>query len=70
MNTPSETIQASQPLSIAPVTEIYLSEVNGLLAPFGDTEAFVAQANGLIGDMARVRRIGAAARQSVEPLAW
>lgn len=45
-------------------------EVNGLLAPFSDTEAFVAQARGLIGDMARVRRIGTAARLSVESLTW
>jgi glycosyltransferase involved in cell wall biosynthesis len=45
-------------------------EVNGLLAPFSDTEAFVAQARGLIGDMARVRRIGAAARLSIESLTW
>lgn len=45
-------------------------EVNGLLAPFGDTEAFITQAGGLIGDMARVRRIGIAARQSVELLTW
>ena len=45
-------------------------EVNGLLAPFGDTGAFIAQAKGLITDMGRVRRIGAAARQSVELLTW
>lgn len=45
-------------------------EVNGLLAPFGDTEAFAVQARGLTGDMARVRRIGIAARQSAELLAW
>ncbi len=45
-------------------------EVNGLLAPFGDTEAFVAQARGLIGDMDRVQRLRLAARESVESLTW
>ncbi|OGS94903.1 MAG: glycoside hydrolase [Gallionellales bacterium RIFCSPLOWO2_02_FULL_57_47] len=45
-------------------------EMNGLLAPFGDTEAFIAQTKGLISDMARVKRIGAAARRSVESLSW
>lgn len=44
--------------------------VNGLLAPFSDTEAFITQAKGLISDMARVQRIRTAARQSVESLTW
>lgn len=45
-------------------------DVNGLLAPFSDTEAFVTQARGLISNMARVQRISTAARQSVESLTW
>lgn len=45
-------------------------EVNGLLAPFGDTVAFISQARGLIGDMERVQRLRRAARASVESLTW
>jgi glycosyltransferase involved in cell wall biosynthesis len=45
-------------------------EVNGLLAPFGDTGAFFTQAQGLVGDMERVRRLRLTARASVESLTW
>ncbi|MFH2140716.1 MAG: glycosyltransferase family 1 protein [Pseudomonadota bacterium] len=45
-------------------------DVNGLLAPFADTDAFVAQARGLISDMERVQRIRRAARETVESLTW
>ncbi len=45
-------------------------EVNGLLAPYADTETFIAQARGLIGDMDRVRRMRLAARETVESLTW
>lgn len=45
-------------------------DVNGLLAPFADTDAFVTQAKGLISDMARVQRIRLAARDTVESLTW
>lgn len=45
-------------------------DVNGLLAPFADTDAFVAQAKGLISDMARVQRLRIAARETVEALTW
>jgi glycosyltransferase involved in cell wall biosynthesis len=45
-------------------------EVNGLLAPFADTEAFIAQARGLIADMDRVRRLRFAAWATVESLTW
>jgi len=45
-------------------------EVNGLLVPFGDTAAFVAQAGGLVADMERIRRIRNNARQTVESLTW
>ncbi|MBU0621308.1 MAG: glycosyltransferase family 1 protein [Gammaproteobacteria bacterium] len=45
-------------------------DVNGLLAPFADTDAFVAQARGLISDMERVQRIRVAARETVESLTW
>lgn len=45
-------------------------DVNGLLAPFADTDAFVTQAKGLISDMTRVQRIRLAARDTVESLTW
>jgi glycosyltransferase involved in cell wall biosynthesis len=45
-------------------------DVNGLLAPFADTDAFVTQAKGLISDMDRVQRIRLAARETVESLTW
>jgi glycosyltransferase involved in cell wall biosynthesis len=45
-------------------------DVNGLLVPFADTDAFVTQAKALIGDMDRVRRIRLAARATVETLTW
>ena len=45
-------------------------DVNGLLAPFADTDAFVTQAKGLISDMDRVQRIRIAARETVEALTW
>ncbi|MDP1636371.1 MAG: glycosyltransferase family 1 protein, partial [Gallionellaceae bacterium] len=45
-------------------------DVNGLLAPFADTDAFIAQARGLISDMERVQRIRMAARETVEALTW
>jgi glycosyltransferase involved in cell wall biosynthesis len=45
-------------------------DVNGLLVPFADTDAFVTQAVGLISDMARVQRIRLAARETVETLTW
>ncbi|HLP98768.1 MAG TPA: glycosyltransferase family 1 protein [Sideroxyarcus sp.] len=45
-------------------------DVNGLLAPFADTEAFIAQAKGLISNMARVQRIRLAARDTMHALTW
>jgi len=45
-------------------------DVNGLLVPFGDTEAFNAQAKALITDLSRVQRLRDAARQSMKPLSW
>jgi glycosyltransferase involved in cell wall biosynthesis len=45
-------------------------DVNGLLVPFADTDAFVTQAKGLITDMDRVQRLRLAARQTVETLTW
>ncbi len=47
-----------------------LHGVNGALAPFGDTDAFIAQARGLISNMDRVQRLRIAARQTVESLTW
>jgi glycosyltransferase involved in cell wall biosynthesis len=45
-------------------------DVNGLLAPFADTDAFITQARGLISDMGRVQRLRLAARETVEALTW
>jgi glycosyltransferase involved in cell wall biosynthesis len=45
-------------------------DVNGLLAPFADTDAFIAQSRGLISDMGRVQRLRLAARETVEALTW
>ncbi|MBK9160788.1 MAG: glycosyltransferase family 1 protein [Nitrosomonadales bacterium] len=45
-------------------------EVNGLLAPFDDTAAFVAQASGLVADTGRIHRLRNSARQTVESLTW
>jgi glycosyltransferase involved in cell wall biosynthesis len=45
-------------------------DVNGLLVPFGDTEAFNAQAKALITDLSRVQRLRDAARQSMKSLSW
>jgi glycosyltransferase involved in cell wall biosynthesis len=45
-------------------------DVNGLLVPFADTDAFVTQAKGLISDMERVPRIRRAARATAEALTW
>jgi len=45
-------------------------DVNGLLVPFADTDAFITQAKGLVSNMDRVQRLRAAARQSVESLTW
>jgi glycosyltransferase involved in cell wall biosynthesis len=47
-----------------------LHGVNGVLAPFGDTGAFIGQARGLISNMDRVQRLRIAARQTVESLTW
>ena len=45
-------------------------DVNGVLVPFADTDAFVTLAKGLISDMERVQRIRVAARETVEALTW
>ncbi len=45
-------------------------DVNGLLAPFGDTSIFVAQARLLATDIERVQRLRLAARRTVETLTW
>jgi glycosyltransferase involved in cell wall biosynthesis len=45
-------------------------DVNGVLVPFADTDAFITQAKGLITDMHRVQRLRVAARQTVETLTW
>ena len=45
-------------------------DTNGILVPFADSEAFIALANGLISDMARVQRIRTAARMTVASLTW
>ncbi len=45
-------------------------DVNGLLVPFADTDAFVTQAKALVSDMDRVQRLRVAARETVESLTW
>ena len=45
-------------------------EMNGLLAPFDNTGAFVAQARGLVADTERIARIRNGARLTVESLTW
>jgi glycosyltransferase involved in cell wall biosynthesis len=45
-------------------------EANGLLAPFDDTAAFIAQARGLVADAGRIRRLRNGARRTVESLTW
>lgn len=44
--------------------------VNGLLAPYADTAAFIAQAQGLISNMARVKSLRLAAQQALAELTW
>ncbi len=45
-------------------------DVNGLLVPYDDTGAFIDQAEALVGDMQRVRRLRASARLTVESPTW
>ena len=45
-------------------------DLNGLLVPYEDTEAFITQAKALISDMARVHRLRHAARHSMEFQTW
>lgn len=45
-------------------------DVNGLLATYADSDAFVAEARTLANDLPRVRRLGRAARETVESLTW
>lgn len=45
-------------------------DVNGLVAPFGDTAAFIAHARALATDPERVRRLRTAARETVESPTW
>ena len=45
-------------------------DVNGLLAPFDDTAAFIAQAGALVADAERIRRLRIEARRTVEQLTW
>jgi len=45
-------------------------DVNGLLAPFDDTAAFVAQAKVLVTDAERIQHLRIEARKTVEQLTW
>ncbi|MBU0689312.1 MAG: glycosyltransferase family 1 protein [Gammaproteobacteria bacterium] len=45
-------------------------DVNGLLATFADSDAFIAEARTLANDLPRVRRLGLTARDTVESLTW
>jgi glycosyltransferase involved in cell wall biosynthesis len=54
----------------AAAAQIIRSGENGLLAPFGSAEQFVAQAEHLVSDRSHARRMGVAARQTAEQLGW
>jgi glycosyltransferase involved in cell wall biosynthesis len=45
-------------------------DVNGLLVPYDDTAAFIAQAKALVSDAARIRRLRTEARLTVESPTW
>jgi glycosyltransferase involved in cell wall biosynthesis len=45
-------------------------DVNGLLATYADSDAFIAEARTLANDLPRVRRLGKTARDTVESLTW
>jgi glycosyltransferase involved in cell wall biosynthesis len=45
-------------------------DVNGLVAPYADTEAFIFAARALMGDPARIARLRRDARRTVENLTW
>jgi len=45
-------------------------DLNGLLVPYEDTEAFIAQSKAIISDMARVHRLRHAARHTMESQTW
>ncbi len=45
-------------------------DVNGLLATYADSDAFIAEARTLANDLPRVRRLGLAARETVAALTW
>ncbi len=45
-------------------------DVNGLLAKYDDSDAFIAEARTLANDLPRARRLGKKARETVESLTW
>lgn len=45
-------------------------DVNGLVATYADSDAFIAEARTLANDLPRVRRLGRMAREAVESLTW
>jgi len=45
-------------------------DLNGLLVPYEDTEAFIAQSKAIISDMARVHRLRHAARHTMASQTW
>ncbi len=45
-------------------------DLNGLLVPYEDTEAFIAQSKAIITDLARVQRLRHAARHTMESQTW
>ena len=45
-------------------------DLNGLLVPYEDTDAFIAQSKAIISDMARVNRLRHAARHTMESQTW
>lgn len=47
-----------------------IHDVNGVLVPFGDTQAFIAGAKALISNLSAVSHLRAAARLKVQTLGW
>ncbi|NOT19876.1 MAG: glycosyltransferase family 1 protein [Sideroxydans sp.] len=45
-------------------------DLNGLLVPYDDTRAFIAQSKAIISDMARVQRLRHAARHTMQSQTW
>ena len=54
----------------AAARQCMVHEENGLLAPFGDSRAFLGMAAGLMEDSSRVARLRLHARSAAESIGW